>query len=185
VSLDPVVESRVVGQTLIAVPVPAAEPLIRGIVDKYDAAFPSARPDDLLAHITVLGPFVPIEACNDQLFGKLRTVFSQTKRFDFRLEEVATFPGDVVYLAPEPADAFVELTQVGVEAFPGFPPYGGRFQSVIPHLTVGPIWSVEMERDLIARARNAAPIDAAARCVSLIHNRDDAFETVATFPFAE
>jgi hypothetical protein len=156
-----------VDQTLLAVPVPAAETLVR------------------FAHITVLTPFLPVEDCTDAVLAEVRALFGRRRTFRFRLNEVAAFPGDVVYLAPEPSDAFVDLTNAAVAAFPGLLPYGGRFGDVIPHLTIGRIGLPETERELVASARRAVPIDAVAREVALIHVRTDAFETVATFPFVD
>ena len=42
----------------------------------------------------------------------------------------------MVYLAPEPAAPFVALTEAVGAEFPGFPPYGGAFDEVVPHLTI-------------------------------------------------
>ena len=156
-----------VDETHLVVPVPAAEALVR------------------LAHITVLTPFLPLADCTDGVVADVRAVFRRRRAFHFQLNEVAVFPGDVVYLAPEPSDVFVELTNAAVAAFPGLLPYGGRFRDVIPHLTVGRIESAEMERELVALARRSVPIDAVATEVTLIHLRADAFETIATFPFVD
>ena len=60
------------------------------------------------------------------------------------------FSETVVYLAPELPDPFEELTARTVEAFPAYPPYGGKFDTVVPHMSLGPIWSPEMERALVA-----------------------------------
>lgn len=38
---------------------------------------------------------------------------------------------------PEPEALFRELTHAVVARFPDFPPYGGAFDDVVPHLTVG------------------------------------------------
>jgi 2'-5' RNA ligase len=174
-----------VNQTLLAVPVPEAEHLVRAVVDRYETEFAGARAEDCLAHITVLTPFLPLDGCTEPVRAKLGALFAERRAFRFRLGEVEVFPGEVVYLAPEPAHVFVDLTRAAVEAFPGFLPYGGRFRDVIPHLTVGPIRSAEMERELVELAGNAVPIDTVARAVALIEYRPDAFETVATFPFGE
>jgi 2'-5' RNA ligase len=155
-----------VDQTHLVVPVPAAEALVR------------------LAHITVLAPFLPLQSCTDAVLAEVGALFDRRRTFSFRLNEVAVFPGDVVYLAPEPSEVFVELTDAAVAAFPPLLPYGGRFGDVIPHLTVGRIESPEMEGELVALAQRAVPIDAVARDVALIQLRADGFETVATFPFA-
>ncbi len=47
------------------------------------------------------------------------------------------FPANVVYLAPDPAEPFVALTEALAAAFPDCPPYGGAFDEPVPHLTIG------------------------------------------------
>ena len=54
---------------------------------------------------------------------------------DVTFRETRRFP-DVVYLAPEPADPFVEMTNALGARFPEWPPYEGRFPSIVPHLTI-------------------------------------------------
>jgi hypothetical protein len=55
--------------------------------------------------------------------------------FEVRFARVERFP-TVVYLAPEPSAPFTRLTEAVVDRFPDFPPYGGAFEEVIPHLTI-------------------------------------------------
>jgi len=51
------------------------------------------------------------------------------------LSEVGVFPG-ALYLAPTPKEPFVALTAAFARHFPEYPPYGGQFRKVVPHLTV-------------------------------------------------
>ena len=44
---------------------------------------------------------------------------------------------EVVWLAPRPDEPFRALTRAVSAAFPGYPPYGGAHDPVIPHLTIG------------------------------------------------
>ncbi len=169
--------------TLLAVPVPSADPLVRRLTAKWEPSYALGGVDDVHAHVTVLGPFVPVEAVDEQLDATLREVYEATSPFDFRLEEVRVFSGSVVYLAPEPADRFAQLTADAVKAFPGYPPYGGKFDAVVPHMTLGPIWSPEMERALVAAGIAAVPIDATANEVRLILNDDRSFHTIGRYPF--
>lgn len=169
--------------TLLAVPVPAAEALVRRLATEWEPSYDLGGPDDIQAHVTVLGPFVPLDTVDDQLHDALRSIFAGVSPFTFRLEEVRVFSDDVVYLTPEPFERFAELTAAAVAAFPGYPPYGGRFASVVPHLTIGPIWSVEMKRALIAAGEAFVPVEAVASEVRLILNDDSSFRTLARYPF--
>jgi hypothetical protein len=55
--------------------------------------------------------------------------------FDVRFARLDRFPG-TLWLAPDPSEAFVAMTESLVARWPEFRPYGGVFSRVIPHLTV-------------------------------------------------
>ena len=167
--------------SLLAVPVPAADPLIRSLTAHWEPTYDLGAGDDVLAHVTVLGPFVALERVPD-VEATLRDVLADVEPFAFVLDEVARFEGVVVYLRPRPAEAFVELTARLHERFPQCPPYGGKFADVVPHVTVGPIRSAAMERTLVEAAEAAIPIEATADEVRLIWNDDRSFRTVARYP---
>jgi len=84
--------------------------------------------NDLPAHVTVLFP-----APGDVV--ELTEVLEPFAPFDVTFARLDRFPG-ILWLAPDPAEPFVALTEAVVERFPSFPPYGGRYASIIPHLTV-------------------------------------------------
>jgi 2'-5' RNA ligase len=168
--------------TLLAVPVPAADPLVRRLTAEWEASYELGGVDEVHAHVTVLGPLIPVEAVDDQLHATLRRMYEATAPFDFRLEEVGVFTGTAVYLAPDPARRFAKLTADAVKAFPSYPPYGGKFDNVVPHMTLGPIWSPEMERALVAAGTAAVPIEATATEVRLILNDHKSFHTIGQYP---
>ena len=86
-------------------------------------------------HITVLFPFVDAEAVDDTVHDGLRSIAADAQPFDLALRGTGRFPG-VLYLAPDRATPFVELTRAVEARWPGHPPYGGAYDAVIPHLTV-------------------------------------------------
>jgi 2'-5' RNA ligase len=110
----------------VVIPVPAAA----GIVGRW-----SASEDTPPAHITVLSPFIPVGELDKATIAALGEVVSAQPRFSFRLEGLGRFPG-VLYLAPEPADPFAQLTTAVWRRWPEMPPYGGAFEEIVPHLTV-------------------------------------------------
>jgi hypothetical protein len=73
----------------------------------------------------------------DAVIEQLRDLFGGYERFDFTLSEVRWFDDRVVYLAPDDAAPFRELTAAVTAAFPEYPPYEGAFDEVIPHVCVG------------------------------------------------
>jgi hypothetical protein len=91
------------------------------------------QPEGIPPHVTVLFPAPPSIA--DALDGveAFDVVFRKTGRFE-----------DAVWLAPEPAERFVELTKRVWRRFPDWPPYGGEFlPEITPHLTVA--WGAHLD----------------------------------------
>lgn len=122
------------GHTVLAVPVPALDDVIRERTAHYDASFVSADPEFVHAHITLLGPWNP-----DPDAGDLETVAAIAAAagpFPFRLAEIGEFPDGVIHLRPEPDGPFRELTSRLAAAFPQYPPYEGRYEHLVPHLTL-------------------------------------------------
>ena len=85
---------------------------------------------------------------------------------------VARFPA-TTYLEPEPAAAFIDLTMRLARRFPQFPPFGGEFDTVIPHLTVahGDVAQAdEAQAELAARLRASGAIHGRCDSVLLLEN---------------
>lgn len=98
---------------------------------RYD---PSARPGTP-PHITIMFPFLDPTRLTSQTFADLDDLFAATAPFEYALTEVREFEQGVLYLAPEPAQPFVDLTALVSQRF-GILPFGGAYPTVIPHLTV-------------------------------------------------
>ncbi|WP_148615986.1 2'-5' RNA ligase family protein [Nocardioides rubriscoriae] len=149
------------GHSVVQVPVPALEPFVRARHAHYDADYVSADPAFTHAHVTVIGPFVDAPTAGD--LARLAAIAADTAPFDFVLEDLHVFADGLVHLRPVPADPFHALTARVFEAFPDHPPYAGRFEEVVPHLTldvVSPEVSVASTRALLAATVPSLP----ARC---------------------
>ncbi|GAA4555512.1 2'-5' RNA ligase family protein [Planotetraspora kaengkrachanensis] len=115
-----------VGETALVANVPEAEPLVRRW---------RQHEIGIMAHVTILGPFLHVSRIDEDVRRDLRHLFSRHAAIEASFARIGHFPG-VIYLAPEPASAFVELTQAVVERWPETPPYGGKFEKIVPHLSV-------------------------------------------------
>jgi 2'-5' RNA ligase len=114
----------------IILPVPEAEPIVGQLRTLHD---PHAR-YGVPAHITLLYPFAHPSNVGDAIVA-LRQLFSRVPAFDFSLVEVRRFPA-TAYLHPEPSGVLARVTETLVRQWPEFPPYGGAFSTVTPHLTI-------------------------------------------------
>ena len=154
-------------RSALVVEVPEAADAVDAWLERTAYAKPS---NGVPAHITLLYPFVPAADVDDELVGGLGELFARMSSFGFALRECRRFPA-VLYLAPDPPDPFLALTEAVVAAYPGFPPYEGVFDEVVPHLT-----AAEGEPAVLGRAegeiRPYLPIGAEAREIVLLEELD-------------
>ena len=120
-------------QSALLVEVPAAELAVSGPRRELDPAAALGVP----AHLTVLFPFVLPAAIDDQVLARVTAVADTVRPFDLALSRTAWFGDDVLWLAPDDPGPLRRLTDQMWAAFPEHPPYGGVFDDVVPHLTVG------------------------------------------------
>lgn len=100
----------------------------------YANEYPAFHALGIPLHVTLLYPFVRPDELGAAL-PRLADVLAARRRFDFVLTEVRTF-ARTIWVAPEPAAPFVELTRAIEAAFPQTPHWGGAFEEVVPHATL-------------------------------------------------
>jgi 2'-5' RNA ligase len=120
------------GRTALLVAVPEAEKIVGTLRLDMDPVARLGVP----AHVTILFPFIPAADVTHETVDQLRTIVVSTPAFEYALTSCQWFGNEVLWLAPDPADRFRELTRSIWRSFPDYPPYGGEFDDVIPHLTV-------------------------------------------------
>ncbi|HEX4699913.1 MAG TPA: 2'-5' RNA ligase family protein [Actinomycetes bacterium] len=125
--LDGLTESGVV------VVVPEADPVVGPHRLRLDPAAARGVP----AHVTVLYPFISPPDLRVADIDRLGQALGGFVAFDAVFPRVDWFGEDVVWVAPEPASQFRRLSSVVGAAFPDLLPYGGEFDEVVPHLTIG------------------------------------------------
>ena len=150
-------------QSALLLAVPAAEAAVGPHRARFD---PSAR-DGVPAHITVLYPFLPPEIGPDVL-AALSRLFAGIPRFAFTLDRVRWFGESVVWLGPSVESPFRALTELAAAAYPGCPPYGGIYQDVVPHLTIGQGGDLAELRAAAEAVRPLLPIATEATEVTLM-----------------
>ncbi|GAB3439224.1 2'-5' RNA ligase family protein [Actinophytocola sediminis] len=170
--------------TALVVPVPAAEPVVghhRRVLD-HTAVW------GVPAHVTVLYPFVPPEQLTENTVEIVRGLVGGIEAFDCVFARISWFDQDAVWLAPEPAEPFRELTDAVWRRFPDHPPYLGRFADVVPHLTFGSAARADLAalRHAEEQVRERLPVRARIDRVLLLAGADapDAWHPVAEFPLA-
>ncbi len=151
-------------ESAVIVALPEAAGAVAATRQRLDPAAARGVP----AHITVLYPFLPPERIDQAVLAAVGAAVATVPRFAVTLSEVRWFGDSVVWLAPEPAGPFQSLTAAVSERFPETPPYGGLYEEVVPHLTVGdgaPVGQLRQAADTVGRH---LPIRAAVTAVQVI-----------------
>jgi 2'-5' RNA ligase len=117
-------------ESALAVNVPELEPYVSAIRDRFDSSVKVGAP----AHVTILYPFMAPGLITQQVLDAVQSTISSATSFAFRLSNLGRFT-DTLYLAPEPAQPFIALTESLRRQFPDYSPYGGRHETFVPHLT--------------------------------------------------
>jgi 2'-5' RNA ligase superfamily len=171
------------GQTVLLAPVEQAEPVVGRWRDEFDETAGEGIP----AHIPILFPFLEREAIDEQVLESVAELLGQHRAIDFALADVRRFPDGNVYLRPDPEGPFRRRTEAIWQRWPDHPPYEGRFDEIIPHLTVaiappdGRAAEIERERALTA----ALPVSAHVSTVHLLAYTPGRWQTIAVFNLAE
>ena len=168
------------GQSALLIPVPEAEQAVGEWRSLYDPSAAAGVP----AHITLLYPFVPRTAVDDDLLEELRAHFADSSPFRYRFPAYARFPG-VAYLSPEPSRPFRKMISNLSERYPDYPPYRGIHEDVVPHLTIADRRD-RLDMALMQRIERGLapllPIEARATEVWLMTERRKRWSRKARFP---
>jgi len=118
-------------ETALICRVPEAERYIAHHRQRFD---PSAR-RNVPAHVTILYPFMAPPMVDGEVIASIAGIARSVPCFDYRLARTERFPV-ALYLAPDPAEPFHALMNGIFRAFPDYPPFEGKFDTVVPHVTV-------------------------------------------------
>jgi 2'-5' RNA ligase len=157
-------------ESAVIVACPPVEPVVGPHRERLDWSAARGVP----AHVTVLYPFVPPSDIDAGLIDKLSAAIVAVPRFEATFETTGWFGTDVLWLDPQPDERFRTLTTAVVEAFPDYPPYGGAFEDVVPHLTVGDNAEPPELRAVEERVRPQLPINLAVTAAALWVGRNAA-----------
>ena len=120
------------GESALVVALPEADLVVGHVRREHD---PSGR-EGMPAHVTLLTPFVPAGRWSADHAARLAGALADMTPFEARFRRTGRFGKTTVYLVPEPEDTFTRFAMSVAAAFPEYPPHGGAFSQVLPHLTL-------------------------------------------------
>lgn len=118
-------------QSAVLIPVPNADSVVGRWRHEHDPVARAGVP----AHITLIVPWLPPDEITSTDLDELDIELSDVKAFEFDLTHVDWFGRRVLWVAPEPASTFRDLTHRLAERF-STPPWDDEFDEVVPHMTV-------------------------------------------------
>jgi 2'-5' RNA ligase len=136
--------------------------------------------------VTILCPFIPPSQIGTDTIAALASMFGSEAPFSMRLASIGWFDHQVVYCVPQPEERFRRLTERVVAQWPDFPPYGGAYKEVVPHLTVGDGAPLNDLRLAAADVECRLPLHERVEAVHLMEGTDEpaSWSVVRTFPLA-
>ncbi len=138
----------------LLVPIPEAEPATA----RWWPLWQPEKAKGIPAHVTVLFPFLRRADLDAAARDAIAEVAAGVAPFDVSFSEIGRFPA-TVYLAPDPAAPFAELTRLVVARFPDHPPYRGTHGSQsVPHLTVLTCPDADLLRQAEREIAGALPV---------------------------
>jgi 2'-5' RNA ligase len=165
------------GRTALVVVVPAAQAIYDAWRERWNPA------PGIPAHVTLLFPFRPAALVDDELLEELRELFAAFDEFEAEYAGVRRFE-EVVWLAPEPAERFVSLTNALLARYPEYPPYGDdEVDEIVPHLTIVNRASPELMDEVASALVHKLPLrDPVSEVTLLEEDEHGAWRPRARFP---
>lgn len=137
------------------------------------------------AHVSIIYPFARARKLTRELLGAARAIAADTAPFRVRFERTGWFGDTTLWLDPRPQPRLDGLIARCMAAFPQFPPYGGEFDEVIPHLTIATGRSAQEAKEAERKVLPELPITATAARFSVVAGatQPGGFTVVAEYPF--
>jgi 2'-5' RNA ligase len=117
----------------LIIPMLAAEGVVGGWRQSLDPSAAAGVP----AHITIHFPWVPADQVDHPVLRDLEEMVTAIPPFEVVFDRIGWFDRDVLWLDPDPKEPFIAMAAQSAARWPDQPQYGGQFESVIPHLTIG------------------------------------------------
>jgi 2'-5' RNA ligase len=171
-------------ESAIILEIPEAE----GLVSKYRIDHDPSAVFGIPAHMTTLYPFLPPDKIDEKVLNSLANIFSKQESFEVVFDTTGQFPS-VLYLEPKFSEPLVRLTKLVEEAFPDYPPYGGVFPNITPHLTIAQIDDEQLlkiiDKEIRNKGRAQFPIVSQIKNVAIYVEGTPSWTLLATLPLGK
>lgn len=143
-------------------------PELDAVIDDHRYPLDPSRGWGMPAHLTLLYPFVPPARVDDVVISRLEEATTGLRPFVAEFDDFGWFGDQVAWLAPSNPEQFKRLIRRMTAAFPECPPYGGAFDDVVPHVTIGDGVGPERLRAALETIRPQLPLVSRVGSISLM-----------------
>ncbi len=134
-------------------------------------------------HVTLIYPFMDSRAVDEAVREQVRRALAGFAAQELVFDRLGSFPGGV-WLEPADPAPILALIEALAAAFPAHPPFGGAFETVIPHLTIAQGPPARLTR--IAREAPAVlPLHARADAVTLFARSEEGWIPIERFALGD
>ncbi len=136
---------------------------------------------NLMAHLTIIFPFMPLNQLTSAASSKLEMLFKETDPISYTIDGLGRFP-EVLYLKVADERPFIHLIRSIETAFPDYPSFGGQFQDIVPHITIAKNENIDQsEAEFRSKFPNLLPLSGICREVWLINNIESSYQMHTTY----
>ena len=143
-------------------------PELDAVVDEHRVTLDPSRRWGMRAHLTVLYPFVCPANVDGDTRVRVREAVAGVLPFAAEFGGFGWFADHVAWLKPSNPQPFTNLIERVSSAFPECPPYGGAFDGVVPHVTIGEGKPVGLLRVAMEAIYPHLPLNANVTSLSLM-----------------
>jgi 2'-5' RNA ligase len=157
---------------------PELDPAVDGWRRRYDPSAAWGVP----AHVTVLYPWKQVEEVTADDRTALGELCRDLPALELVFERMGRF-SETLWLDPQPTQPIRALIDVVGAQWPLYPPYGGMFDEVIPHLTVADGHQPGALTALVGDLERQLPLRTSVGALTLMRLAGDRWVVDSAFPF--
>jgi 2'-5' RNA ligase len=136
------------------------------------------------AHVTLLYPFVPAEQVDAGVLGELEWFFAGVDAFEVAFDRVGEFAQDGVVFLGARGRELEQLSTALARRWPECPPYDGKVEHPLPHLTAVRSDDPELRAQACAALQDGLPLTALLAHAELwVCDDDGTWSSRASFAF--
>jgi 2'-5' RNA ligase len=166
------------GQTGLVLLIPDLDPL----VGRWRALYDPVTAHGMPSHVTIVYPWKPAATITTSDRIALAELARSQKPIELSFAGFGRFD-ETLWLDPQPTSPIRRLVDAVVAHWPDYPPYGGQFTVVVPHLTVSDGRDPESVQHVVDDLEPQLPLTTSVRELTLMCCTSNRWSLDSSYPF--